>query len=57
MKLKNISIFGLFGMLNYNIPLDYSDTIIITGPNGYGKTMLLNIIDNIMKKILNFFMT
>lgn len=55
MNLKKISVEKLFGLLNYTIILENSDTIIITGPNGYGKTMLLKIIDNILKHNIEFF--
>lgn len=55
MDLKKISVEKLFGLLNYTITLENSDTIIITGPNGYGKTMLLKIIDNILKHNIDFF--
>ncbi|MGL5603297.1 MAG: AAA family ATPase [Silvania sp.] len=56
MKLKRISVTNLFGLLNYEIDFTKSDTIIITGPNGYGKTMLLKIIDNIFNKNIPFFL-
>lgn len=55
MQLKRILVENLFGLLNYDIGLDQSDTIIITGPNGYGKTMILKIIDNILSCNLEFF--
>ncbi|EEZ6480238.1 ATPase, partial [Salmonella enterica] len=55
MELRRISVNNLFGILNYDIDLGNSETIIITGPNGYGKTMLLKIIDNILNKDIDFF--
>lgn len=55
MDLKKISVERLFGLLNYAITLENSDTIIITGPNGYGKTMLLKIINNILNRNIDFF--
>lgn len=55
MDLKKISVEKLFGLLNYTIVLENSDTIIITGPNGYGKTMLLKIIYNILNHNIEFF--
>ncbi|PHK85382.1 ATPase, partial [Salmonella enterica subsp. enterica serovar Typhimurium] len=55
MELRRISVNNLFGILNYDIDLGNSETIIITGPNGYGKTMLLKIIDNILNKNIDFF--
>lgn len=57
MELKKISVNKLFGLLSYTINLENSDTIIITGPNGYGKTMLLKIIHNILNRNIDFFFT
>src|SRR5713226_4749355 len=46
MKLKQFKINGLFGLFSYVIPLRTTDQItIIHGPNGYGKTALLRLID------------
>lgn len=47
--LNSIDISKLFGLYSYNIDLkaDRSDVCFITGPNGYGKTSVLNIIDSI----------
>ncbi len=44
--LKNIHIKDLFGQFSYNIDLNPSTTRIcfLTGPNGYGKTTILNIL-------------
>ena len=48
MKITNIKIEKLFGRFDYNINLDQEDDItILTGPNGYGKTTILNIIYNL----------
>jgi predicted ATP-binding protein involved in virulence len=45
MKLSAIKIENLFGQFDYNITLNQDDGItILTGPNGYGKTTILNII-------------
>jgi predicted ATP-dependent endonuclease of OLD family len=45
MKLSNIKIEGLFGQFDYDIELNQEEGItILTGPNGYGKTTILNII-------------
>jgi predicted ATP-binding protein involved in virulence len=45
MKLVRISIEKLFGQFDYNIKLNHEEGItILTGPNGYGKTTILNII-------------
>ncbi len=54
MELRRISGNNLFGILNCDIDLVNSETIIITVPNGYGKTMLLKIIDNILNKNIDF---
>lgn len=45
MKIREISIRGLFGSFNYTIPLNLEDKItILHGPNGFGKTILLRFI-------------
>jgi predicted ATP-binding protein involved in virulence len=45
MKLSRIKIEGLFGQFDYDIKLNQEEGItILTGPNGYGKTTILNII-------------
>jgi ABC-type lipoprotein export system ATPase subunit len=45
MKLVSISIEKLFGQFDYNIEFNQEEGItILTGPNGYGKTTILNII-------------
>ena len=46
--MKYLEVRNLFGQLNYRIDFMNSDVVIITGPNGYGKTMLLTIIDRII---------
>ncbi|PSW31561.1 hypothetical protein C9J21_16300 [Photobacterium phosphoreum] len=47
-KVTNLKIKKLFGFANYNIHFSNDDLTIITGPNGYGKTMILNIIKHIL---------
>ena len=43
--LESIKIKKLFGLFDYHITLDATENItILTGPNGYGKTTILNII-------------
>jgi ATPase len=43
--LESIKIKKLFGLFDYDIKLDNAENItILTGPNGYGKTSILNII-------------
>jgi len=52
--LKGIKIQKLFGQFDYTISLNQEDGItILSGPNGYGKTTILNIIYNFFKQ--NFF--
>ena len=46
--IANISVWGLFGRFNQNLNFDNNEGIaIITAPNGYGKTVILRIIDSI----------
>lgn len=42
---------NLFGRFNYNIELKENDLTILTGPNGYGKSTILNCIEAISKGI------
>ncbi|HCR1066819.1 TPA: AAA family ATPase, partial [Klebsiella aerogenes] len=53
MKLTALKIHKLFGLLDYNIPLDQNEITMLTGPNGYGKTMILKIINSILSNELN----
>lgn len=56
MKLTKIEIKGLFDLFDYEIPLTNEENLlIITGPNGFGKTMILNIIDSLFNNKLEFF--
>ncbi len=56
MKIVNIKITKLFDILDYDIPLENEENLkIITGPNGFGKTMILNIIYNLFNKRFYFF--
>lgn len=46
MKIKEISVEGLFGIFNHVIPLNMNERItIIHSPNGYGKTTVLKLIN------------
>lgn len=46
--IKSLEIQGLFGTFNYSIEMpDYGNFLILTGPNGYGKTTLLSIIEDL----------
>lgn len=48
MRVKQISVKNLFGIFNYSIPLHMEERItIIHGPNGFGKTALLRMIDGL----------
>ncbi len=54
MRLKKITIKGLFGMFDHEIPLNMDERLtIIYGPNGIGKTILLTLLYNVIKE--NFF--
>lgn len=55
MKLIHLKINKLFGLLDYDIPLDNHEITMLTGPNGYGKTMILKIINGILANELNIF--
>ncbi|NJL02476.1 MAG: ATP-binding protein [Spirulinaceae cyanobacterium SM2_1_0] len=46
MKIKQISVTGLFGIFNHVIPLNTDERItIIHGPNGFGKTIVLRMLN------------
>jgi ABC-type transport system involved in cytochrome c biogenesis ATPase subunit len=54
MKLSGIKIEKLFGQFDYDITLNRDDGItILTGPNGYGKTTILNIIWSLFNQRFN----
>lgn len=56
MKILSIHIRGLFELFNYDIVFPEDENVlIITGPNGYGKTMILNIIFNLFNQNFSFF--
>lgn len=57
LKLLSLTIDKLFGLLDYNIPLDQNEITMLTGPNGYGKTMILKIINGIVSNELNILCT
>jgi ABC-type lipoprotein export system ATPase subunit len=53
MTIQGLSIKKLFGQFDYDISLVNQDgVVILTGPNGYGKTTILNIIYNLF--VANF---
>jgi len=46
MRVKEISVKKLFGVFNHSIPLNMEERItIIHGPNGFGKTIMLRMLD------------
>ncbi|WP_200929895.1 AAA family ATPase [Nostoc piscinale] len=46
MRIKQISVNGLFGIFDHVIPLNMDERItIIHGPNGFGKTAILRILN------------
>jgi predicted ATP-binding protein involved in virulence len=48
MRIKQISVIGLFGIFNHVIPLNMDDRItVIHGPNGFGKTAMLRILNGL----------
>lgn len=56
MLISNIKIKGLFDQFDYDISLaNEENLLIITGPNGFGKTMILNIIYSFFNRQFNFF--
>jgi ABC-type lipoprotein export system ATPase subunit len=55
MKLISIDIKKLFGQFDYTIKLNQKEHItIITGPNGYGKSTILNIIWNVFNNDFSY---
>jgi len=56
MKINSIKIDKLFEIFDYNIPFSNKENLlIITGPNGFGKTMILNIIFSLFNRKFIFF--
>jgi predicted ATP-binding protein involved in virulence len=56
MKLQSLSIRRLFGQFDYDLSFNQEDGItILTGPNGYGKTTILNIIHGLFMANFGFF--
>jgi predicted ATP-binding protein involved in virulence len=56
MKLHSVSIERLFDLFDYKIPIKNDENVLlITGPNGFGKTMVLNILFNLFNRKFLFF--
>lgn len=56
MRINSIKIDKLFEIFDYNISFSNSENLlIITGPNGFGKTMILNIIFSLFNRRFLFF--
>src|SRR4051812_38041974 len=48
MRIRQISVTKLFGIFDHTIPMNHDDRItIIHGPNGFGKTALLSMVNSI----------
>lgn len=54
--LRKMMINDLFGRFNYSIELKSEGVTIITGPNGYGKSTILKVVDALSKMNIGFFM-
>ncbi|MEN8075349.1 AAA family ATPase [Clostridioides difficile] len=55
--IKELEIKRLFGRFNYNILFKDDKLSILTGPNGYGKSTILKIIDSFNNFNLDYFFT
>ena len=56
MRINSIKIEKLFEIFDYDISFSANENVlIITGPNGFGKTMILNIIFNLFNRKFIFF--
>jgi predicted ATP-binding protein involved in virulence len=53
--IKSLIIEKLFGRFNYELQTKVGGVTIITGPNGYGKSTILQIIDAISNKKVRLF--
>lgn len=48
-RLSHVSVEGLFGLFNHEIPLKVDDHItLVHGPNGYGKTVMLRMLEGLL---------
>ena len=56
MRINSIKIENLFDIFHYDISFKENENVLlITGPNGYGKTMILNIIFSLFNRKFHFF--
>lgn len=56
MKIQQISVIGLFGFFNHVIPLNVDERItIIHGPNGFGKTVMLRMLNGLFNSRYSVF--
>lgn len=53
---KSIQLHELFGRFNYNISMKSGGVTIITGPNGFGKSTILRMINALNSENIEFFM-
>jgi predicted ATP-binding protein involved in virulence len=53
MKINRIQVIGLFDRFNHDLKFKPGERIMIMiGPNGFGKTMILRLIDTLFNKSL-----
>ena len=58
MEIKQISVFNLFELFNHVIPLKSQEHVtIIYGPNGYGKTIILKMLNGLFNRDYTLFRT
>ena len=56
MKINRLKIKGLFDLFDYDLDFTNEENLkIITGPNGFGKTMILNILYSLFNRQFSFF--
>lgn len=58
MRIQKISVTGLFGIFDHDIPLNIDDRItIIHSPNGFGKTVILRMLNGLFNSRYSVFRT